>query len=206
MISGVILAGGLGRRMGGTDKGLQVLQGRPMIAWVIERFAPQVDELLINANQNPEIYRTFGYPVVPDGIAGFAGPLAGLHAALSTSAHPLVATVPCDSPFLPPDLVKRMHAALEAGGANLAIARTQGQVHPVFSLCRRELLPHLSAYLAAGERKVERWCKEVAAVEVPFDDQGAAFENINTRDQLAGFDASGCHGVQHPPGKNDRMV
>lgn len=202
MISGAILAGGLGRRMGGTDKGLQVLQGRPMIAWVIERFAPQVDELLINANQNVETYRTFGYPVVPDGIAGFVGPLAGLHAALSASAHPLVATVPCDSPFLPAGLVQRMYVALEKNGGRLAIARTHGQLHPVFSLCRRTLLPDLGAYLAAGERKVERWCKEMNAVEVPFDDECAAFENINTRDQLAGFDAPGLRSS----GKNDRMV
>ena len=113
-ITGVILAGGLGRRMGGIDKGLQALRGRPMVAWVVERLAPQVDELLINANQNGERYAAFGHRVVPDRIPDFAGPLAGLHAALSAAAHPLVATAPCDSPFLPEDLISRLFLALTA--------------------------------------------------------------------------------------------
>ena len=113
-ITGVILAGGLGRRMGGIDKGLQELRGRPMAQWVVERLAPQVDELLINANQNGERYAAFGHRIVPDQIPDFAGPLAGLHAALSAAAHPLVATAPCDSPFLPADLIIRLHAALTA--------------------------------------------------------------------------------------------
>src|SRR5689334_13651243 len=98
-ITGVILAGGQGRRMGGVDKGLRPLRGRPMVAWVIERFAPQVSELLVNANQNLAAYAALGYRVIPDDIAGFAGPLAGLHRALSEAAHDLVATAPCDSPF-----------------------------------------------------------------------------------------------------------
>lgn len=188
MISGVILAGGLGRRMGGTDKGLQVLRGRPLVAWVAERLAPQVDELLINANQNADRYAALGYRVEPDRIPDFAGPLAGLHAALSVAAHPLVVTVPCDSPFLPADLVARLHAALTAHGADLAIARTADRLHPVFSLCRRALLPSLGDYLVRGERKVERWCASVNAVEVAFDDVPQAFENINTREELARFE------------------
>ena len=184
MITGVILAGGLGRRMGGVDKGLQLLQDKPMVQWALERFAPQVDEVLINANQNAEQYGTFGYPVVPDQIPDFAGPLAGLHAALSRAAHPLVATVPCDSPFLPADLVSRLHAALEADGADLAVARTFDQAHPVFCLCRREVLPHLTAFLEAGGRKVDRWYATLKVIEVAFDDEAAAFSNINTRDEL----------------------
>ena len=115
-ITGVILAGGLGRRMGGTDKGLQELRGRPLVAWVSERLAPQVDELLINANQNVERYAAFGDRVVPDQIPDYAGPLAGVHAALSAAAYPLVATAPCDSPFLPADLVFRLFSALTAPG------------------------------------------------------------------------------------------
>jgi molybdopterin-guanine dinucleotide biosynthesis protein A len=184
MITGVILAGGLGRRMGGVDKGLQLLQDKPMVQWALERFAPQVDEVLINANQNAEQYGTFGYPVVPDQIPDFAGPLAGLHAALSRAAHPLVATVPCDSPFLPADLVSRLHAALEADGADLAVARTFDQAHPVFCLCRREVLPHLTAFLESGGRKVDRWYATLKVIEVAFDDEAAAFSNINTRDEL----------------------
>jgi molybdopterin-guanine dinucleotide biosynthesis protein A len=122
-ITGVILAGGEGRRLGGVDKGLQELRGRPMVQWVLERLAPQVDTVLISANRNLQRYAAFGCPVLPDRIPDFAGPLAGLHAALTQAATPLVATVPCDSPFLPADLVARLHAALMADQAELAVAR-----------------------------------------------------------------------------------
>ena len=120
----MILAGGQGRRMGGVDKGLRELRGKPMVAWVLERFAPQVGEVLINANQNCEIYARFGHRVIADAIGGFAGPLAGLQRGLSEARHPLVATVPCDSPFLPADLVSRLNAALQTQQAQLAVART----------------------------------------------------------------------------------
>jgi len=118
-VTGVILAGGLGRRMGGADKGLQLLDGKALVQHVLERFAPQVDELLVNANQNRVHYETFGCSVIADRFPGFAGPLAGLHVALSRASHPLVATVPCDSPFLPSDLVARLQARPPAGRAAL---------------------------------------------------------------------------------------
>lgn len=187
-ITGVILAGGLGRRMGGIDKGLQELRGQPMVHWVVERLAPQVDELLINANQNSERYAAFGHPVVPDQIPDFAGPLAGLHAALSAAAHPLVATAPCDSPFLPADLVSRLRAAMAAAKADLAVARTFDQPHPVFCLCKREVLPHLTEFLESGGRKIDRWYSTLNIVEVSFDDEAEAFENINTREELSRFE------------------
>lgn len=183
-ITGVVLAGGQGSRMGGVDKGLVALRDKPMVEWVIERFAPQVDALIINANQNAERYAAFGYPVFGDDIGGFAGPLAGLHAALGRATHPLVATAPCDSPFLPADLVARLHAALRAADAQLAVARTFDQPHPVFCLCRRDVFAHLDAFLAAGGRKIDRWYGTLAVVEVRFDDEEAAFRNINTRDEL----------------------
>ncbi len=186
-ITGVILAGGLGRRMGGVDKGLQLLNGRPLIAHVAARLAPQVAELLINANQNHERHAAFGYRVITDQIPGFAGPLAGLHAALTAASHPLVATAPCDSPFLPDDLVFRLFSALTAAGAELAVARCFDQVHPVFCLCKSSVLPHLTAFLASGERKFSRWYATLNSVEVAFDDQADAFENINTQDELARF-------------------
>lgn len=189
MISGVILAGGLGRRMGNIDKGLQELRGRPMVAWVAERLGVQVDELLINANQNIDRYESFGFPVVPDQIPDFAGPLAGLHAALSAATNALVVTAPCDSPFLPADLVSRLHAAMVAAGADLAVAKTFDQPHPVFCLCKREVLPHLTDFLAGGGRKIDRWYATLKVVEVSFDDEADAFENINTRDELARFEA-----------------
>ena len=190
-ITGVILAGGLGRRMGGIDKGLQELRSRPMVHWVVERLAPQVDELLINANQNGERYAAFGHRVVPDEIPDFAGPLAGLHAALSAASHPLVATAPCDSPFLPADLISRLFQVLTATGADLAVARTFDQPHPVFCLCRRDVLPHLTEFLAGGGRKIDRWYATLKVVEVAFDDEADAFENINTREELGRFETTG---------------
>lgn len=183
-VTGVVLAGGLGRRMGGVDKGLQPLDGRPMVAHVIERLRPQVDELLVNANQNLDRYAAFGHRVVPDSIEGFAGPLAGLERGLAEAAHPLVATVPCDSPFLPADLVARLAAALSSGAADLAVARTGDQPHPVFCLCRRDLHAHLSAFLAGGGRKIDRWYAALRVVEVDFSDEAAAFDNLNTPGEL----------------------
>jgi molybdopterin-guanine dinucleotide biosynthesis protein A len=193
-ITGIILAGGLGRRMGGVDKGLQLLNGRPLVAHVVERLAPQVDELLINANQNAERYAAFGHRVIADAIPDFAGPLAGLHAALAAAAHPLVATAPCDSPFLPADLISRLLAAFTAAEAELAVARTFAQPHPVFCLCRRSLLPHLTDYLASGQRKMADWYAPLNVVEVAFDDEAAAFENINTRAELGRFETPGTAG------------
>ncbi|WP_428826430.1 molybdenum cofactor guanylyltransferase MobA [Azonexus sp. IMCC34842] len=190
-ITGVILAGGLGRRMGGVDKGLQLLNGYPLVAHVVERLMPQVDELLINANQNAERYAAFGHRVIADAIPDFAGPLAGLHAALTAATHPLVATAPCDSPFLPADLISRLWAAFAAAGADLAVARTFDQPHPVFCLCRRSLLPHLTDYLASGQRKMAGWYAQLKVVEVAFDDEAAAFENINTRAELGRFERPG---------------
>ncbi|MBS1219618.1 MAG: molybdenum cofactor guanylyltransferase MobA, partial [Proteobacteria bacterium] len=156
-ITGVVLAGGQGRRMGHVDKGLQLLRGRPMVAWVIERLAPQVDEILINANQNLDRYAQFGHRVIPDAIGGFVGPLAGLHRGLSEATHPLVATVPCDSPFLPEDLIEKLRAALDRAQADLAVARTGDQSHPVFCLCRKSVAAGLADYLVAGGRKIDAW-------------------------------------------------
>jgi molybdopterin-guanine dinucleotide biosynthesis protein A len=189
-ITGVILAGGQGRRMGGVDKGLRALRGKAMVEWVIERFAPQVDEVLINANQNLDVYARFGHRVIPDEIGGFAGPLAGLQRGLSESSHPLVATSPCDTPFLPADLVTRLHAALQADNAQLAVARTGDQPHPVFCVCRRDVLPHLTAFLLAGGRKIDTWYATLKVVEVAFDDQAGAFSNINTQAELNALQTS----------------
>jgi molybdopterin-guanine dinucleotide biosynthesis protein A len=181
-VSAIVLAGGQGRRMGGVDKGLQPLRGRPMIEWVLERLAPQVSEVIVNANQNVERYEKYGHRVVRDEIGGFAGPLAGLHAGLTAARHPLAVTVPCDSPFLPPDLVARLRGAL--GAHDLAVAKTGDQPHPVFSLVRRAVLDHLSAFLAGGGRKIDAWYATLKVVEVPFDDEAEAFRNINTREEL----------------------
>ncbi len=183
-VTGIVLAGGQGRRMGGVDKGLVLLDGRPMAAHVIERLAPQVGPILVNANQNADRYAALGHPVVPDAVGGYAGPLAGLHAGLSRAATPFVVTVPCDSPFLPPDLVARLADGLAHARAVLAVAKTFDQPHPVFALVRRDVLPNLAAFLDAGGRKIDAWYASLAVVEVPFDDCADAFRNINTRDEL----------------------
>jgi molybdopterin-guanine dinucleotide biosynthesis protein A len=183
-VSGIVLAGGLGRRMGGVDKGLQPLHGRAMIEHVLSRFAPQVDEIVINANQNLERYRSLGYRVVSDQVGGFAGPLAGLHAGLAAVSRPLAVTVPCDSPFLPEDLVARLQRAL--GANDLAVAKTGDQPHPVFALVRRSVAANLEAFLAGGGRKIDAWYASLKVVEVSFDDEADAFRNINTLDELRG--------------------
>ena len=183
-VTGIVLAGGKGTRMGSVDKGLQPLRGKPMVAWAIARLRPQVDEIVINANQNLEIYRAFGHTVVADEIGGFAGPLAGLHAGLNAAAHPLVVTVPCDSPFLPNDLVSRLNSSLKEN--DLAVAKTGPQPHPVFALMKREVRQSLEAFLASGGRKIDTWYAALKVVEVPFDDEADAFRNINTLEELKG--------------------
>ena len=187
-ITGLILAGGRGRRMGGVDKGLELLRGRPMVAWVRERLAPQVAEVLINANQNLAEYARMGVPVLEDEVTGFAGPLAGLHRGLVAASYPLVVTVPCDSPFLPHDLVARLHRGLLDNTAELAVARTGTQSHPVFCLCETRLASHLAAFLQSGGRKIDAWYATLNVAEVAFDDEAEAFSNINTRDELREFE------------------
>jgi molybdopterin-guanine dinucleotide biosynthesis protein A len=181
-VSGIVLAGGLGRRMGGVDKGLLLLHGEPMVQHVIARLAPQVAEIVINANQNLERYQGFGHRVISDRIGGFAGPLAGLHAGLAAISNPLAVTVPCDSPFLPADLVMRLKDHL--GANDLAVAKTGEQPHPVFALVKRSVAANLEAFLAGGGRKIDAWYASLKVVEVAFDDEADAFRNINTREEL----------------------
>jgi molybdopterin-guanine dinucleotide biosynthesis protein A len=182
--TGLVLAGGQGRRMGGVDKGLQILHDKAMVYWVLERLRPQVADVIINANQNQGHYAYYGHTVVSDAIGGFAGPLAGLHAGLKNAVRPFMVTVPCDSPYLPTDLVERLHAGLAAAQADLAVAKAGGRSHPVFALVRASVLPHLEAYLQGGGRKIDAWYASLKTVEVPFDD-AAAFSNINTREELS---------------------
>jgi molybdenum cofactor guanylyltransferase len=187
-VTGLILAGGKGSRMGNVDKGLQTFRGRRLVDHVYERLAPQVGGVIINANQNQEVYRTFGVRVVSDAVGGFAGPLAGMHAGLSVSKRPFLASVPCDSPFLAEDLIARLYARIDETGAELAVARTGDQPHPVFSLMRRGVLDHLSAFLKDGGRKIDAWYASLNVVEVAFDDEAEAFSNINTLDELASYE------------------
>lgn len=182
-VTGLILAGGAGRRVGGADKGLLDYHGKPLVAHAIERLAPQVDTLLISANRNLGEYRAFGYPVVTDASTERLGPLAGIAAGLRTCETAWLAVCPCDCPHLPRDLVARLLAGV--GRAQLAIAATSEGTQPTFMLCRRALLPALDAWLAAGERKVMAWCRNQGAAEVYFSD-AHAFANFNRAEDLAG--------------------
>ena len=189
-ITGLILAGGRGSRMGSVDKGLQHFKGKPMVAHVLARFQPQVDEILINANRSIDEYAAMGYRVLPDAIDGFAGPLAGLHIGMMNASYPLVATAPCDSPFLPLDLIARLTMAMQKENADLAVAKTFDQPHPVFCLVKTGLASHLQVFLESGQRKIDKWYATLRVVEVAFDDEEAAFSNINTVEELKSFEQS----------------
>lgn len=184
-ITGLILSGGKARRMGSIDKGLMLFKGEPMISHVIKRLGPQVSKVLINSNREIETYKRFGLDVVPDEIADFAGPLAGLHAGMKAAKTEFLLSVPCDSPLLAENLANRLMKALIENQAEIAVAKTGAQQHPVFCLCRTHLAQDLESYLKAGGRKVEDWQKKHAYVEVPFDDISSAFSNINTPEELS---------------------
>lgn len=191
-ITALVLAGGRGSRMGHVDKGLQKFRGSTMAAHVIGRLAPQAGAIAINANQNLEAYAVFGAPVWPDDLTGFEGPLAGLETGLRRCATEYLVTAPCDSPFVPHDLVARLAQALDAEGADLALAETEEagadgtirvQPQPVFALVRTAALPQLSAYLAGGGRRMDGWYGGIKVARVRFDD-ASAFRNINTVHEL----------------------
>jgi molybdopterin-guanine dinucleotide biosynthesis protein A len=187
-ITGLVLCGGRGSRMGGVDKGLQTFRGVPLALHVLLRLRPQVGDLMVNANRNLAAYESLGVPVWPDPIGDFPGPLAGWLAGLEHCQTPYLVTVPCDSPNFPDDLVTRLAAALEADDAEIAMAATQEggalQLQPVFCLLRSQLIESLVAALHAGERKIDRWTARHRCVTVPFDD-AAAFFNANTAQDLA---------------------
>jgi molybdopterin-guanine dinucleotide biosynthesis protein A len=192
-ITGLVLAGGRGMRMGGADKGLQTLHGEPLASHVLKRLAPQTGALLISANRHPDVYATLGAPfgakVLADTVPGFPGPLAGLLAGLRAAGTVYVLSAPCDTPGLPAELAARLTQALDSNQADIATVTTtdaEGQVslHPVFALLRTSLADDLAAFLAAGERKVRAWYARHKTVEVAFTDE-RAFYNINSLQELA---------------------
>ncbi len=186
-ITGLILAGGRGSRMGGVDKGLQNYRGMPLAMNALMRLGPQVGHVMINANRNLGAYEAFGAPLWPDALSDFAGPLAGFLAGLEQCETPYLVSVPCDSPQFPLDLVQRLADALEAQGAEISIAATfeDGvmRTQPVFCLMKAELMESLVRFTHEGGRKIDRWTALHACVEVPFDD-AAAFANANTLAEL----------------------
>ena len=187
-ISAIILSGGRATRMNGVDKGLVLLQSKPLIQHVIERLTPQVDEILINANRELTQYQALGYPVLQDEVEDFLGPLAGFSLGLQHAKHGYVLTVPCDSPLLPVDLAQRLMAALVENNAEVAVATSDDNTHPVFCLCKKTVLPSLTAYLQQGERRVSAWQKSQQYIEVDFTDCNEAFTNLNTFEDLAALE------------------
>lgn len=188
-ISAIILSGGRATRMGGVDKGLVELQNKPLVKYVITRLTPQVDEIIINANREIATYQTFGYPVLKDETDDFLGPLAGFLLGLKHAKHDYVLTVPCDSPLLPLDLVLRLHKGMAETHADVAVARSNGDKHPVFCLMKKSVLPSLQAFIHGGERKVSAWQKSLHYTEVDFSNctlqnGTSAFTNLNTFDDL----------------------
>jgi molybdopterin-guanine dinucleotide biosynthesis protein A len=182
-VAGLVLAGGQARRMGGTDKGLLPLAGRPMVEHVLEALRPQVATILLSANRNHELYARYGYPVIADDLGDYQGPLAGVATALRQHGAEYLATVPCDAPLLPSDLVARLRAACEADDADAAVASDGRRSQPVFMLLRSRVAPALEAYLAGGGRRVDAWLGQLRAVEVDFSDEAVAFANVNDPDE-----------------------
>lgn len=186
-LTGIILAGGRARRMGGIDKGLFELNGRPMVEWIIERLSPQVDSIIINANRNHEHYGRYGYPVVADDYGDFEGPLAGFAAVMPYAAGGALITVPCDSPSPPPDLAQRLVTALARQGADLAVAHDGDRLQPVHALLPASLLGSLRAYLAGGDRRVDLWYSRHKMATADFSDCREAFLNLNRPEDMAGI-------------------
>jgi molybdopterin-guanine dinucleotide biosynthesis protein A len=188
-ITGLILAGGRGSRMGGVDKGLQPYQGTALALHALLRLGPQVGEVIINANRNLSAYESMGAAVWPDSLPDFAGPLAGFMAGLEHCETPYMVTVPCDSPLFPTDMVARLAAALELENAELAMVLTtdaetgRPQPQPVFCLLKTELLESLVRFTQGGEAKIGKWAAQHRCARVLFDD-AEAFANANTLDEL----------------------
>ena len=183
-VTGVILSGGRATRMGGTDKGLIPVNGRPMITWVIDVLRPQVAEVMVNANRNLDRYREFGCPVIDDGDREFRGPLAGIASGMRAAASKYVAFAPCDSPLVCGDLVARLHAALSAAGTRIAVAHDGERLQPVFALLECSLLDDLIRYLDGGGRKIDRWYDGHGYARADFSDVVESFANINAPDEM----------------------
>ncbi len=197
-ITAVILAGGKARRMGGKDKGLLPLNGRPMIEYVIDTLRPQAGKLLINANRNSEQYGRYDLPLVKDMLGDYFGPLVGMASAMQQAQTPLLLTVPCDSPCLPADLTDRLYQAMEREHADIAVAHDGERMQPVFALLRCTLLPSLLAYLQAGGRKIDTWYQQHKLALADFSSQPETFINVNTPQQRAELESSLSRNTRAP--------
>jgi molybdenum cofactor guanylyltransferase len=183
-VTGVILAGGLARRMGNRDKGLAEFNGKPLVSYAIVAMRPIVDELIINANRNMEEYRRFGLPVIADQTDSFDGPLAGILTACVYAQSGIVLVAPCDSPFFEQRHCHKLLSAREEHGANIAVAFDSERIHPVFLALKVDLMADLQAYLHSGQRKVETWLARHKPLPVDFSGEPEIFRNINSLAEL----------------------
>ena len=183
-ISGLILAGGLARRMNGQDKGLIVFRGKSMVEHIAQALSPQCDGLFINANRNIGEYEKLGYPVISDQLTGFQGPLSGMFSGLQHVPTQWLITAPCDGPFMVADYVQKMHHAVTKNQSDIAIASCHDRAQPVYTLINRSLSTSLQTFLASGQRKIDRWYVQHKHTIVDFSDTPQMFENINTPEQL----------------------
>ena len=181
-VTAVILAGGMGKRMGGQDKGQLELHGHPLIEFVLDAIRPQVAGIVINANRNQQDYALYDYPVISDHLQGYQGPLAGFAAGLHAATTEYIVTLPCDGPQLAPDLVRRLMDALQRDAAEIAVAHDGARMQPVYALIPRRLLPSLEQFLASGDRKIDRWYAQHTIALADFSDEPETFININTPD------------------------
>ena len=183
-VTGLILAGGLARRMGGIDKGLVELEGRPMIAYIIDALRPQVDSILINANRNISTYQEYGHNVISDELEDFQGPLAGMATGLKHCKTDYIATVPCDGPVLAENYIDILIKAATQANSPISVGFDGSRLQPVYALIHRDLLSDLNDYLASGQRKIDRWYDKHQFVKADFSSALDMFTNINTPEDL----------------------
>jgi molybdenum cofactor guanylyltransferase len=184
-VTALILAGGRGSRMGGQDKGLTPLLGKPMIEYILEQIAPQVDHVMINANRNLDKYQRYGHTVISDNLNDYQGPLAGFAAGLDNSPTELMITLPCDGPTLPHERVSKLLKAMQSENADIVVAHDGKRLQPVYALLKRSLLPSLNEFLANGDRKIDLWYPKHRMTTADFSEVTEAFNNVNTPQQQA---------------------
>lgn len=188
-VTGVILAGGMARRMNQQDKGLVKYKDRPMVAYAIEAMRAVTGSVLINANRNEVEYRAFGFPVIADQTQTFDGPLAGILSALCSADGDVLLVMPCDSPLIQPQHLQRLLTERAEADADIAVAYDGERLHPVFLALKTVLKDSLEQYLSSGERKIDRWLEQHVLVKVNFSEQPEVFQNINTLSDLEQLEA-----------------
>jgi|TARA_B100000959_G_C14911911_1_gene595534 molybdopterin-guanine dinucleotide biosynthesis protein A len=183
-ITGVILAGGKARRMGGADKGLVQFRGKPLIEHVIQAFEPQVGNLLINANRNHEIYKNYGFDIVSDESEDYCGPLAGILSALNKIDTPYLATAPCDTPFISRNIVEKLSLSILSEKTEISVAHNGDRLQPVFCVMKKDLITSINNYLRKGGRKIDQWFKQHSVTIVDLSNEIKCFENFNSKEEI----------------------